>query len=92
MLLKAVLTLYLATSLVAVALYAWDKRAARKGLRRTPERTLHSIELMGGWPGAIIARRALRHKTRKSGFLVVSWLIVAAHAAAWGVVLWAVSR
>ncbi len=80
---------YGAMSVAAGALYALDKRRAISGRgRRIPERTLHAVEALGGWPGAILARRALRHKTAKASFLVVSWLIVATHAAAWAGLLW----
>ena len=30
--------------------YALDKRAASLGRLRTPEATLHVLELLGGWP------------------------------------------
>lgn len=84
---------YTVMSVAAAALYALDKRRASAGRgRRIAERTLHAIEALGGWPGAILARRALRHKTAKASFLVVSWLIVAMHAAAWAGVVWLRSR
>lgn len=84
---------YAVMSVAAAALYALDKRRASAGRgRRIPERTLHTIEALGGWPGAILARRTLRHKSAKASFLVVSWLIVATHAAAWAGVVWLRSR
>jgi uncharacterized membrane protein YsdA (DUF1294 family) len=47
------------------------------------------IDLLGGWPGGLLARRSLRHKTRKTSYRIRSWAIVAAHAAAWiGLALW----
>ena len=48
--------------------YSVDKRAARLGRRRVPERTLLVLGLLGGWPAAQVARHALRHKTRKASF------------------------
>jgi|AntRauTorcE11898_2_1112593.scaffolds.fasta_scaffold07370_3 uncharacterized membrane protein YsdA (DUF1294 family) len=55
-------------SLVSLLLYAFDKRASRRGDRRVRERTLHLWSLVGGWPGALAGRTLLRHKTRKQPF------------------------
>jgi uncharacterized membrane protein YsdA (DUF1294 family) len=63
-----------------VLLYAHDKRAARRrGARRIAERTLHTLELLGGWPGALLAQRWLRHKTVKPAYQRVFRGIVALH-------------
>jgi uncharacterized membrane protein YsdA (DUF1294 family) len=43
---------------------------------------LHLLSLAGGWPGALVAQRAFRHKTQKLSFKIVLWAIVAAHCAA----------
>ena len=51
-----------------------------------PERTLHLLALMGGWPGAILGQRQFRHKTRKLPFLIVFWAVVVLHVAVAGVV------
>lgn len=75
---------YLAASAVAFVAYARDKHAARHARWRVRERTLHLIALAGGWPGALVAQRTLRHKTRDRRFLAVFWLTVAAHAVFWG--------
>ena len=56
--------------------FAADKRAAIEGDRRTPERTLLMLALIGGTPAAFHARASLRHKTRKQPFS--SWLYVIA--------------
>lgn len=78
-----ILVAYASMSLITLSAYAWDKRSARLGRRRTPERTLHTLELLGGWPGAILAMRLVRHKNRKGRYVVVLAMIVAAHLAAW---------
>lgn len=78
-----VLLAYVAMSLLCWFGYWFDKRAAIAGERRVPERTLHAMELMGGWPGALAAQRLLRHKTRKLSFQLVFWLIVLLHLAGW---------
>lgn len=64
-------------SALTFALYAWDKRRARKGGRRTTERALQLMALLGGWPGAFLSQRLLRHKSSKLSFQIVYWLIVA---------------
>lgn len=85
--LAALLLAYGIMSVVAYAAYARDKSAARRSRRRTPERTLHLMALLGGWPGALLAQRRLRHKSSKTSFLVSFWLTVALNLAllAWAV-------
>ncbi|KPZ15695.1 putative family protein [Pseudomonas syringae pv. viburni] len=56
---------------------------AGNGGQRTPENVLHTVELLGGWPGALLAQQVFRHKTRKVSFQVVFWLIVLVHQALW---------
>ena len=56
--------------------YALDKRRAEEGLWRVPEARLHLLEMLGGWPGAFLAQRRLRHKCSKVSYQVVFWLIV----------------
>jgi uncharacterized membrane protein YsdA (DUF1294 family) len=74
---------------VAIAL-AIDKRRATRGAWRVSERTLHTLELCGGWAGSLIARRLLRHKTRKGSYRVMAAAIALLHAAAWVLLLlWA---
>jgi uncharacterized membrane protein YsdA (DUF1294 family) len=58
-------TYALATSVAAYLVYASDKTRAREKTWRIPEATLHLLELIGGWPGALIAQRRLRHKCSK---------------------------
>jgi uncharacterized membrane protein YsdA (DUF1294 family) len=85
----ALLLLYALASVVAFGMYWVDKRRARRGEWRVPEFTLHVVELLGGWPGAWLAQRTLRHKSSKHGYRVVFIAIVAAHAAGW--LWWALS-
>ncbi|MHC4245704.1 MAG: DUF1294 domain-containing protein [Planctomycetota bacterium] len=66
----------LLSSLIAFVAHGRDKRAARRGRRRTPERTLHLLELIGGWPGALLAMTVFHHKTRKASYFLVTALIV----------------
>lgn len=66
-------------SLATLLVYAWDKRRARRNGWRVPERTLHGLELLGGWPGGLLARRWLRHKSAKRSYRRRSAAIVALH-------------
>lgn len=78
-----ILAVYALMSLVTFIEYGLDKRAARLGRWRIPERRLHMLALMFGWPGAFIAQRVFRHKTIDRKFRVIFWLIVTLHVAAW---------
>jgi uncharacterized membrane protein YsdA (DUF1294 family) len=70
-------------SALAFGLYGYDKRQARNDAQRMPEKVLHGVELFGGWPGALLAQQAFRHKTRKVSYQVVFWLIVLLHELFW---------
>ena len=73
---------YLALSAVTFLVYAWDKSAAKHDRWRTPEAKLHLLALLGGWPGALVARKFLRHKSSKQPFRVVFWGTVVLNCAA----------
>lgn len=79
----APLAAYCGVSLVSFFMYRSDKRQAQEGRQRTPENWLHLSELLGGWPGALVAQQWYRHKTRKLSYQTVCWLIVAAHQLYW---------
>jgi uncharacterized membrane protein YsdA (DUF1294 family) len=74
---------YVAMGFLAFAAYEDDKRKAKAGAWRTPEATLHLLGFLGGWPGALIAQRAFRHKTRKADFQGVFWATVLLHLGFW---------
>jgi uncharacterized membrane protein YsdA (DUF1294 family) len=71
-----------AVSVIAYVVCVMDKRRAQTGQWRIPEATLHTLEFLGGWPGAFLAQRHFRHKTAKTSYRVVFWLIVAAYQVA----------
>jgi uncharacterized membrane protein YsdA (DUF1294 family)/cold shock CspA family protein len=66
----------LAISLVTYFVYSDDKNRARRKAWRVPEAELHFLELIGGWPGAFLAQRRLRHKCSKRSFQVTFWMVV----------------
>lgn len=75
----------IALSLLAIfALNCWtvlrfwqDKQRAMAGDRRIAEADLLGLAIIGGSPGALLARRWFRHKTRKEPFSTRLLLIVA---------------
>lgn len=80
-----VVAAYALGSMATVFAYAVDKRAAKLGRQRIPESTLHLLALVGGWPGAIVAQHALRHKYRKTAFMRLFWASAGANVA---ILLW----
>ena len=84
--LTAALLLYLAAvNVVAFAVYGADKRRAKKGKRRVPEKTLFLLAAIGGSLGAWAGMYAFRHKTRHWYFV---WGIPAILAAQMALAVW----
>lgn len=77
-----VLLAYAAMSAIAFIAYGLDKSAASAGRQRTPESTLHFLGLFCGWPGALLAQRMFRHKSRKAAFQSTFWGTVAVNVVA----------
>jgi len=79
--------IYVIASCITLIVYAFDKSAAMNNRWRTQESTLHILSLVGGWPGALIAQRMFRHKTKKFEFQVLFWgsVVVNCGALAWSV-------
>lgn len=73
---------YLLLSIFTYLSYWFDKRKAQAGRWRTPESTLQFMSLLGGWPGALLAQRYLRHKSQKRSFLWQFWFTVVFNLAA----------
>lgn len=68
-LLKMALAWLALANLHTFTAFWFDKRAAMRGAWRTSEATLLMGALLGGTPGAFLARRVFRHKTRKQPFV-----------------------
>ncbi len=77
------LLVYVVVSMLTFIAYAFDKKKAIEGAWRISEATLHVFELLGGWPGGLIAQYRIRHKGSKSSYQAVFWLIVFLHAVLW---------
>lgn len=75
------LGVYLVTSALALLAYEIDKTAARNGRSRISENLLLVIGVLGGWPGAWVAQRLLRHKSSKPSFQVAFRITVAINCA-----------
>ena len=74
-------------SCLSYIIYSLDKAAAGKDMQRIPESTLHFVDMLGGWPGALIAQQQFRHKTVKASFQTVFFATVLVNVA---VVAWLV--
>ena len=55
-------------NLTAFIVYGLDKRRAKRGAWRIPERTLILLAAVGGSVGAYAGMRVFHHKTRKTKF------------------------
>ncbi len=76
---------YVLVSIFTFLAYYIDKSSAMRTAWRVPERRLHILELLGGWPGALVAQHYYRHKTTKLSYQVSYWMIVVIHV---GVLVW----
>jgi uncharacterized membrane protein YsdA (DUF1294 family) len=79
-----ILPAQLILSVIAYGMYGMDKRAAQAGEWRISEAVLHIVGVLGGWPGALLAQRVFRHKTRKEEFQVLFWVTVLLNCSALG--------
>jgi uncharacterized membrane protein YsdA (DUF1294 family) len=72
----ALLGLWLiAVNMVTLVYYGYDKSRARAAGRRVPEAALHGLALAGGTLGAYAGMALFRHKTVKSSFRLLFWVI-----------------
>ncbi|WP_426489635.1 DUF1294 domain-containing protein [Hymenobacter sp. 102] len=76
------LSCLLISNLLCFLLFALDKRKARRGDRRIPEKTLHLATLPGAATGAWAAILLLHHKNRKAAFWSITLLLTLLQVAA----------
>lgn len=68
-----------AISIGTFCAYSFDKGLAVTSATRLSEYSLHLLDLLGGWPGGLLAQYLVRHKNAKPSFQLVYWLTVFAH-------------
>jgi uncharacterized membrane protein YsdA (DUF1294 family) len=68
---------FIVINLVTIFRFWQDKLRAVAGERRIPESDLLGWALIGGSPGALLARKWFRHKTRKEPFSTHLLVIIA---------------
>ena len=78
-----------AAGLMALVLTVADKRRAKKGAWRVPERTLWLVAVLGGAVVMYLTMRLVRHKTLHRRFM---WGLPALLVAQAGLVLWLMHR
>ena len=78
----AVIAFLIAVNLLTMLRFWQDKQRAIGGQRRIPEGDLLGLAFIGGSPGALLARRIFRHKTRKQPFSAWLYSIVLLQAGA----------
>lgn len=83
-LLYILLGVFAVMNVVTLCLYAADKKKAKKGNRRIPEKVLLLCSFFGGGIGGYIAMLVFRHKTRREHwyFTFVNLLGIALQIAA----------
>jgi len=79
----------IAINLVTFAVYGADKRRARRGAWRVPEKTLFLLPLLGGSVGALLGMRVFRHKTKHWYFV---WGVPAILLAQMALAVWLLCR
>lgn len=67
-----IIILIILFDILAYAFYGVDKKRAKNGEWRIPERVLLLLSVPGG-VGALLGMYGFRHKTKKTRFLVVAW-------------------
>ena len=79
----------IAINLVTFAVYGADKRRARRGAWRVPEKTLFLLPLLGGSVGALLGMRVFYHKTKHWYFV---WGVPAILLAQLALAVWLLTR
>jgi uncharacterized membrane protein YsdA (DUF1294 family) len=76
---------YLIISVLTLLIYGIDKFLAKAEWKRIPERWLHTLSLIGGFPGAFLGMNIFNHKTNKPKFRWVIFASLLLHLSAFAV-------
>jgi len=74
--LNPILSYLIAINITTFILYGYDKFISTGERLRVPEYNLHALAILGGSPASLSAQKFFRHKTIKSSFQMVYWIIV----------------
>lgn len=88
MLWKVFFFYYLGLSILSAGMHIWDKHQAMRNRWRVKETTLHSFEILGGWPGAILITRSINHKVSKPKYMWILYSFAILHAVGWLALMW----
>ena len=72
---------YLILGLISIFITIWDKLAAKRHVRRVPERTLMLLGFLGGALPMYAVMLAIRHKTRHKRFMIGLPVFILLHIA-----------
>ncbi|MCJ8323049.1 MAG: DUF1294 domain-containing protein [Rhizobiales bacterium] len=86
-----ILSIYTGMSLLCFILFFIDKTRSEANGWRIAELYLHIVELLGGWPGAYLGQKYIRHKTKKLKYKLILWLITFIHLAFWAYLIYGLS-
>jgi uncharacterized membrane protein YsdA (DUF1294 family) len=67
---------FLTINLLTFIFYFYDKVISSSKMMRLPEIIFHWLTFLGGSPSAFLAQKVFHHKTRKTSFQIIFWLIV----------------
>ena len=70
-------------SACAILLTVYDKCAAKTRGRRTPEKTLFLVALLGGSAAMYLCMLLIRHKTKHKRFMLGLPVLIAAQVTLW---------
>lgn len=74
---KIIFYIYLLGSIAAFCQYWLDREAEANGKKRIRTLSFHVVAALGGWPGALLAQKMLKHRNGHSIFNGFVWMSIA---------------